>query len=232
MKDLVQKDLSQKDLSQKDLSQKDLSRGASLGRPTLVSRRTVLGGLMGAVISAATLQKVWALGEDFPARDAADQAVPGISRTQKTTGTPDPRFQHAAAALPGGNVLVTGGWRQSGAGSDAPPMSGAQIFNPYSGTWTDAAAMSRGRALHSAVALEDGRILVVGGINRIALADAEIYDPNTDRWTQVASMSVARYGHVATLANGLVVVTGGCHKAALSSVLVYDVNSDRWQRSF
>ena len=91
-----------KDLVQKDLSQKDLSRGASLGRPTLVSRRTVLGGLMGAVISAATLQKVWALGEDFPARDAADQAVPGISRTQKTTGTPDPRFQHAAAALPAG----------------------------------------------------------------------------------------------------------------------------------
>ena len=202
-----------------------------MGQPTLVSRRTLIGGLMGAVVSAATLQKVWALGGDSPARAAAIRVAPGALRTQKADGSPDPRFQHAAAALPGGSVLVTGGWRQSGAGSDAPPMSGAQIFNPYSGTWTDAAAMSRGRALHSAVTLEDGRVLVVGGINRIALADAEIYDPNTDRWTQVASMSVARYGHVATLANGLVVVTGGCHKAALSSVLIYDVNSDRWQRS-
>ena len=209
----------------------DLIREAPKGRPTFVSRRTVIGGLMAAVVSAATLNKAWALGAAFPAPTLASRAASGVPGAQKGAGDSIPRFQHAAAALPDGSVLVTGGWCHSGAGPDAPPMSGAQIFNPYSGTWTNAAPMSRGRALHAAVSLEDGRVLVVGGINRIALADAEIYDPRLNQWTPAASLSVARYGHVATLVNGLVVVTGGCHKTALSGALIYDAASDRWQTS-
>lgn len=209
----------------------DLIQQTPAAHPALVSRRAVLGGIMGAVVSAVTLNKAWALGEAGPTRSAMSRIAPNLSGTQKVTGNPDPRFQHAAATLPGGSVLVTGGWRHNGAGPDAPPLSGAQIFNPYSGVWTDAAAMSRGRALHSAVTLEDGRVLVMGGINRIALADAEIYDPRTNQWTPAASMGLARYGHASTLTNGLVIVTGGCHKAALSSVLIYDAASDRWQRS-
>ena len=209
---------------------KELIPETSERRPALVSRRAVLGGMMGAIVGAATLNKAWALGEAFPAA-AGRRVAPGFLGTQRIAGNPAPRFQHAAAALPGGSILVTGGWRQGGSGSDAPPMSGAQIFSPDSGSWTDAAAMSRGRALHAAVALDDGRILVTGGVNRVALSDTELYDPRTNRWTPAAPLDVPRYGHVATLVNGRVVVTGGFHKAALSSVLIYDAASDRWQRS-
>ena len=56
----------------------------------------------------------------------------------------------------------------------------AQLFDPATTTWTTIEPMSEGRIQGAAVALEDGRVLVVGGqdTNNVgALPSAEIFDP-------------------------------------------------------
>ena len=67
-----------------------------------------------------------------------------------------------------------------------------------------------------AVTLNDGRVLVVGGM--VARSDgmklktnvAEIYDPSTNKFTATGSMAEPRFRHTATLlADGRVLVTGG-----------------------
>jgi hypothetical protein len=68
------------------------------------------------------------------------------------------------------------------------------------------------REAHAAVALRDGRVLVVGGRSATGrvLASAEIYDPRTGRFTSAGRLRLARHKHAAvTLRNGSVLVVGG-----------------------
>jgi hypothetical protein len=63
-----------------------------------------------------------------------------------------------------------------------------------------------------AVALEDGQVLVAGGIGSAGaeLASSELYNPTTDSWTATGSMTFARAFVAATLLpNGEVLVAGG-----------------------
>ncbi len=72
--------------------------------------------------------------------------------------------------------------------------------------------MATARADHSATLLDDGRVLVTGGIgvSGAALALAEVYDPSTNAWTPVAPMHRPRSGHTATLLkDGRVLIAGG-----------------------
>ena len=72
--------------------------------------------------------------------------------------------------------------------------------------------MATARANHSATLLDDGRVLVTGGVGvgGAALALAEVYDPWTNAWTPVAPMHRARAGHTATLLrDGRVLIAGG-----------------------
>jgi len=89
----------------------------------------------------------------------------------------------------------------------------------------------------TATALNDGRVLVVGGENNLTddiIADAEIYDPVENTWTAVASMNIARQYHTATLlASGKVLVSGGSNPGAaglfnLSSAEIYDPGANTW----
>jgi N-acetylneuraminic acid mutarotase len=66
-----------------------------------------------------------------------------------------------------------------------------------------AANMATGLTLHTATALADGRVLIVGGV-------AEIYDVDTGIWSMTGSPLVARmYQTVTMLANTNVLVVGG-----------------------
>ena len=106
---------------------------------------------------------------------------------------PVTRCQHASAALLDGRILTVGGWRHSGLPAYVPPLADAQIYDPRGDIWTQAAAMKTARADHAAVTLGDGRILVIGGMNRIPLATSEIYDPSSDTWKEAAPMTQALY---------------------------------------
>jgi hypothetical protein len=78
--------------------------------------------------------------------------------------------------------------------------------------------MSVARTRHNATLLNDGRVLITGGLNYYGNPNtaymtgvvAEIYDPATGSWTNTGSMAVGRYWSSATLLNDdRVLVVGG-----------------------
>lgn len=74
------------------------------------------------------------------------------------------------------------------------------------------AAMEVERAAHTATLLQDGRVLVTGGIRRgeARLASAEIYDPRARTFSATGEMTSARVSHTATLLqDGRVLIAGG-----------------------
>jgi N-acetylneuraminic acid mutarotase len=111
-----------------------------------------------------------------------------------------------------------------------PAMSSAQA----SGTWTATGSMSVGRYAITAVLLNNGKVLVAGGISgTTVLASAELYDPSTGVWTLTGSMKIARNNYVAVpLANGKVLVVGGCTNsncsAATNTAELYDPVTGVW----
>ena len=95
------------------------------------------------------------------------------------------------------------------------------------------AASSIPRAMHTATALPDGRILIVGGLstNNRPLSSVQIYDPFNNTWTNAAPMRTARFQHAAVaLPDGRILVTGGMKHAdtLLSSGEIYSLGADVW----
>ena len=76
------------------------------------------------------------------------------------------RFQPTMTVLEDGRVLVAGGSGDvdTGGGVNAAvSLDSAEIYDPATGAWSDAAAMSVPRAMHTATLLPDGNVLVAGG---------------------------------------------------------------------
>ena len=121
------------------------------------------------------------------------------------------RARHTATLLPDGRVLVVGGLSVTlRDGGIFPNQSvGAEIYDPAIDRWSRTGHMSLERLEHTATLLQDGRVLVAGGLDT-ASRSAEIYDPKQDRWFNVGSMTTGRQGHTATLLrNGEVLLIGG-----------------------
>lgn len=118
------------------------------------------------------------------------------------------RGRHAAAALADGRVLITGGLVPVGGGPTTIDSKTTEIFDPTSGTFTPGPDMSVARFNHSAVALDDGRILVLGGNQ---LSSAETYDPVANTFSPAGAMNAVHgLGHRAVkLPDGKVLVLGG-----------------------
>jgi NAD(P)H-hydrate repair Nnr-like enzyme with NAD(P)H-hydrate dehydratase domain len=68
-----------------------------------------------------------------------------------------------------GRVLVAGGGAMSGS-----PVASAEIFNPATNTWTLTASMATPRDEHSAVRLNNGKVLVIGGSTVAAGTTSEL----------------------------------------------------------
>jgi N-acetylneuraminic acid mutarotase len=76
----------------------------------------------------------------------------------------------APSTLPDGRVLVPGGHTDF-----ETPVSSADLYDPRTGTWSDAGSMSDPRAGHSAVVLHGNRgVLVMGGLNTPPAATASV----------------------------------------------------------
>ena len=140
------------------------------------------------------------------------------------------RSYSGVATLQDGRVLVAGGY--AGAVSPAE-LSSSEIYNPSNGTWSDAASMHVPRAGFQAVVLNDGRVLVEGGVATSGLTNtAEIYDPSTNTWTMAGNMSFARDDHQALkLDDGRVFVIGGTHANGSSPAEIFDPSAGRWTLS-
>jgi hypothetical protein len=113
------------------------------------------------------------------------------------------RWFFAATLLDDGRVLVTGGQDRSGHDPIAARRRGSsELFDPFTGRFTDAGSMAAARLDHTATRLADGRVLIaggsIGGRAGDTLATAELYDPATGRFASTGSMHQARQGHTAT----------------------------------
>jgi hypothetical protein len=131
-------------------------------------------------------------------------AVSGAGTWASTTAMAVAQADHVAVRLTSGalngRVLV--------AGFNAPS---AQLFNPTGNTWSSTAAMKVPRQFAAATVLNDGKVLVVGGIELDAAGSAEVFDPNlaTPTWTRTGSPRYPRSGATATkLSDGRVLVYG------------------------
>lgn len=131
------------------------------------------------------------------------------------------RAGHIAAPLPGGEVLVAGGFTQRG---ENPPevvprrpiegiLDAAERYDPAAGRWRPAAAMSSPHAGHTVTAMPWGWLLVAGGAYPSAASSlpgqVELYHPGQDRWRPWGFLE-GRHGHTASLlADGDLLLVGG-----------------------
>jgi N-acetylneuraminic acid mutarotase len=131
-----------------------------------------------------------------------------------------------------GQVLVAGG-----ADVNNNPMSSAELYDPVHNLWSPANHMLDARTEQTATLLNDGRVLVVGGVGPNGpLNTAELYDPYTGQWSYTSNtMSTPRVWHTETkLGDGRVLVAGGVGTAplynapALNSLELFDPGTNSW----
>jgi hypothetical protein len=164
----------------------------------------------------------------LPAADAAASSTSGRPAATDLVVVPHgsmtaSRAVHQATPLLNGELLVTGGCSAQGC---TTPQRGAEVYDPVLRTLRASAPLLVERVGHAAVALADGRVLVVGGwtIDRGTTATAEVRDPETGEWTMVGNMAHARGGPILSLLpDGLVLVTGGNREMTpIAEVEVFD----------
>ena len=126
------------------------------------------------------------------------------------------RAQPSCSLLADGRVLVAGGANQAS----------AELFNPFSGTWTPVSGPMLARRGQTASTLPLGRILIAGGyINDQPTNALEIYDPEAERISPVSGgLAEARARHSAvSLSDGRVLLIGGTDGSrSLASTEIFD----------
>jgi hypothetical protein len=131
------------------------------------------------------------------------------------TSTLEPRISPTATLLPNGKVLIAGGsWCRSSVCNGFDPLASAELFDPVTETFSATGSMSIARTGHTATLLNNGTVLITGGVNPGLASDrtAEIYNPATGSFTRVGDMSDVngRAQHTASLlADGRVLLAGG-----------------------
>ncbi len=132
------------------------------------------------------------------------------------------RESHTATLLADGRVLVVGG--HTGRRQNMEVHASAELFDPRTRRFEDAGALATARHKHDAIALADGRVLVIGGADRtdrVYYATTEVYDPASRTFAPGPSMAHRRYkiaGTAIRLASGDVLVTAGAPAAELLDV--------------
>jgi hypothetical protein len=121
------------------------------------------------------------------------------------------RANATATLLPDGQVLIAGGCQCSGA--IGKYVDSAELFDPRAATFSWAGgAMTTSRSGHSATLLNNGLVLIAGGVSNSGgvLASAELYNPTSGTFSPTGSMTTARLNQTATLLqDGRVLIIGG-----------------------
>lgn len=141
------------------------------------------------------------------------------SGTFSAAGTSStPRMLHTATLLADGSVLVVGGLAAQlnvGSGSSSSgggPLATGELYDPGADAFTATGPMTVGHAGHTATLLQDGRVLIAGGLDATGtyVASAELYDPATGAFTPTGSMTEARgLATASLLKDGRVLIVGG-----------------------
>ena len=165
------------------------------------------------------------------------------------------RAYHTATLLPNNQVLVTGGVSMA-----APPvfaqgapmgsaLDAAELYDPSTRKWTATGSMHDARYTHTATLLDNGDVLVTGGMDSRMTADpaldeirvrtpscvpaissAEVFHCKTGTWSETGSLIDARFNHTATLLpNGdVLIVAGQSDGIHRKSAELYHPDSGTW----
>lgn len=116
-------------------------------------------------------------------------------------------------------VLVAGGSARDGG---TAPAKACEIYNVSTGKFALGPELVRDRMAHTATALGDGRVLLVGGWSNSENAttqQTELWDPKQEQFVPAGRLSHGRHDHVAVrLRNGSVLVAGGKEAPARDGV--------------
>jgi Galactose oxidase, central domain/Kelch motif len=158
---------------------------------------------------------------------SAELYDPSSGTSSATADLLAPRTRHTATLLSDGRVLIAGG--VSITGGQGTVLASAEIYTPSTGQFTVTGSLNRARQYHTATLLQDGTVLIAGGLdnNNNVSYEAEIYNPSTGEFTKIADLKKDRYDHTATLlGNGKVLIAGGSDSASpLTSAELYDPSS-------
>jgi len=150
-----------------------------------------------------------------------------------------------AVALNDGRAVVVGSDNVCTPGGAWDESAAAEVLNPAAGTWSATGSLSAPRDGFVALTLDDGRVLVTGGMTSAepaegvfgAYSSTKLYDPGTGTWSATGLMEVARYAPAAALLHdGTVLVAGGTYidsstQRDLASAEIYDPESGSWSRT-
>ena len=136
------------------------------------------------------------------------------------------REYFTATLLTNGQVLVVGGWCDSGI------TNSVELYNPSNASWMATGNLNTARYGHTATLLNNGQVLVTSGTdsNGDLTASAELFNPSTGTWTNTGTLNHARWGHTATLLyDGHVLVAGGDNDSdAIASAEIYNPVTGTW----
>ncbi len=179
------------------------------------------------VLKSGKVLVVGGLGTSNIVLSGAELYNPATGTWSGASSLSVPRFGHTATLLPSGNVLVTGGCTSSSCATDTAV---SELYNPTTNTWSATGSLNTARSYHTAVLLQTGKVLAIGGYNGSALTSCELYDPSVGKWTAAASTNVARYRNGTTLlSDGKVLATGGAiGKYPQSSAELYNPTTNTW----
>ncbi|MCA9522661.1 MAG: hypothetical protein KC609_16905 [Myxococcales bacterium] len=136
------------------------------------------------------------------------------------------RIFAGVAVMSDGRVFIGGGFDQT-AGGDFVASKSAYIYNPATGEITRVKDMIEARGMHGAIGLNDGRVLLVGGVSRAKFTanagfpwsttsanrhqNLEIYDPKTDQYSERSFNNVDSFvlPAIAKMLDGSILVAGG-----------------------
>lgn len=159
-----------------------------------------------------------------------------LDRYLARTEAPLPRRHHTATMLYDGRILVTGGLHDER--DELIPLASMVVYDVQKDAWIPAGLMSAPRVWHTASLLQDGSVLMVGGLTpgRVDMPDrVDRFDPVKWSVTSGAGPAEARADHQAVvLPDGDVLVMGGAisiNQATqpLSTVERYDSATGQWR---
>jgi hypothetical protein len=132
-------------------------------------------------------------------------------------------------------------WNMQGVAKSALVLAGLCVIglatglkaSAQSGTFTLTGSLNTARYNHTATLLQNGEVLVAGGVDVTgnAIASAELYNLTTAKWTVTGSMSDAREAFTATLLqSGEVLVAGGFgyFGDCLAAAELYNPSTGEW----
>lgn len=162
------------------------------------------------------------------------------------TSIPQPRQEHATAAIGDSIIAIVGGLVPTANGTATTDL--VQLYDVTTDTWHTAAPAPH-KVNHANAAGVGDRLYLLGGLveaplssdltmNWVATRACYVYDPAVDAWSEIAPMpsGTEKGSAVVGVHEGMIYLAGGMtvlqtgYQDAVTSVVAFNTTSEAWQR--